>query len=133
MRLRPTSAFVAAVFILVALGSCTKQDGSTIDLGSPRTGPPSTGMGSVTKWLGVVRSAADPDDLDADTTAVRAIVGGSIVVSPGACFVGLPARFAGDSYVLGVVAPTKKALDGLLATLGRAVLFEGQITTMCLD
>jgi hypothetical protein len=132
MRMRSTSAF-AVVSIVIALASCTNHDGSTIDLGSPGTGPPSAGTDSVTKWLGVVRSAADPNDLDTDTTAVGAIVGGSIVVSPAACFDGLPDRFAVDSYVLGVVAPTKEGLDALLATLGRPVLFEGQITTMCLD
>jgi hypothetical protein len=119
--------------IVIALASCTKHGGSTIDLGSPGSTAASAGTGIVTKWLGVVRAAADPNDLDADTTAVGAIVGGSIVVSPAACFDGLPARFASDSYVLGVVAPTKEALDVLLTTLGRPVLFEGQITTMCLD
>ena len=132
MRMHPTTAFVA-LSIAVVLASCTKQEGSTIDLDSPGTAPSSAGTGSVTKWLGVVRAAADPNDLDADTVAVGAIVGGSIVVSPAACFEGLPARFAGDSYVLGVVAPTKQSLDVLLSTLGRPVLFEGQITTMCLD
>ncbi len=132
MRMRSTSAFVV-VSIVVALASCTKHGASTIDLGSTGTGPPNAGTGSVTKWLGVVRSAADPNDLDADTTAVGAIVDGSIVVSPAACFDGLPTRFVGDSYVLGVVAPTKDTLDVLLTTLGRPVLFEGQITTMCLD
>jgi hypothetical protein len=132
MKMRPTSAFVV-VSIVVALASCTKHGGSTIELGSPGIDPSSAGTGSVTKWLGVVRAAADPTDLNADTTSVGAIVGGSIVVSPAACFEGLPARFAGDSYVLGVVAPTKEVLDVLLATLGRPVLFEGQITTMCLD
>ncbi len=132
MRVRSTSAFVVAS-IVVALASCANHGGATIDLGSPSTGPPSAGTGSVTKWLGVVKAAADPNDLDADTTAVGAIIGKSIVVSPAACFDGLPARYAGDSYVLGVVAPTKEALDVLLTKLGRPVLFEGQITTMCLD
>ena len=132
MKKHPTSAFVV-VWIVVALASCTKHRGTTIDLGSSGNGPASVGTGSVTKWLGVVGAAADPNDLDADTTAVGAIVGGSIVVSPAACFEGLPNRFAGDSYVLGVVASTKEALDTLLTTLDRPVLFEGQITTMCLD
>ncbi len=132
MRTRLTSAFMV-VSIVLASASCAKHDGSTIDLSSSGTAPPSVGTGSVTKWLGVVRVATDPNDLDADTTAVGAIVGGSIVVSPAACFDGLPARFAGDTYVLGVVAPTKEALDVLLTTLGRPILFEGQVTTMCLD
>lgn len=132
MRWRPASVLLA-VSIIVVSASCTKHDGATLDLGSSGTAPPTVGTGSVTKWLGVVRAAADPNDLDADTTSVGGIVGGSIVVSPAACFEGLPARFPGDSYVLGVVAPTKEALDVLLAALGRPVLFEGQITTMCLD
>jgi hypothetical protein len=45
--------------------------------------------GVVTEWLAVFRTATDVQELDADTTAVKAIVGGAIVVSPVNCFDGL--------------------------------------------
>ncbi len=68
-----------------------------------------------------------------DTADVLSIVGGSIVVSPVACFEGLPADIPLDSYLLGVVASTKDALDGIVAAVHRTAIFEGQVRTMCLD
>jgi hypothetical protein len=91
------------------------------------------GPGSVTEWLGVLRAEAVVDTLDDDTAAVKAIVHGSIVVSPVACFDGLPSSFEPDVYLLGVVAPTRQELDRLLSQVGRSTIFEGQVRTMCLD
>jgi hypothetical protein len=71
--------------------------------------------------------------MEGDTADVLAVVGGAIVVSPVACFEGLPAELAPDSYLLGVVAPTKDALDEILVEVDRTVIFEGQVRTMCLD
>ena len=47
--------------------------------------------------------------------------------------VSMNADFHLDAYLLGVVAPTKDALDEVVATVGRTVIFEGQVRTMCLD
>jgi hypothetical protein len=91
------------------------------------------GTSSVEEWIAVFRTEADPHDMSDDTADVLAIVGGSIVVSPVACFEGLPADFHLDAYLLGVVAPTKDALDEVVATVGRTAIFEGQVRTMCLD
>jgi hypothetical protein len=123
---------VAIASIVVALTACT-EPADTIDLTSPT--PPSAigGPGSVTKWLAVLRAEAVVDSLDDDTAAVKEIVDGSIVVSPVACFDGLPASFEPDVYVLGVVAPTRQELDRLLSQVGRPTIFEGQVHTMCLD
>ena len=87
----------------------------------------------MTEWLGVLKTEKVVARLNDDTAAVRAIVHGSIVASPAACFDGLPASFEPDSYLLGVVAPTKEELDQLVARTGRSTIFEGQVRTMCLD
>ena len=85
------------------------------------------------KWIAVFRIEGDPRDMSEDTADVLSIVGGAIVVSPAACFEGLPADIALDSYLLGVVAPTMHALDQIVAEVERAVIFEGRVRTMCLD
>ena len=123
---------VAIATIVVALTACTKP-ADTIDLTSPTPTPVIGGPGSVTEWLGVLRTEAIVDSLDDDTAAVKAIVDGSIVVSPVACFDGLPASFEPDVYLLGVVAPTGEDLERLLSHAGRSTIFKGQVRTMCLD
>ena len=133
MRTAQPSLLVAAL-TLAALTACTKPSSSdTLGLGSTSTGSPSAATGTVTEWLGVLRVATDVDDLDADTHAVKAVVDGSIVVSPVACFEGLPGTYEGDTYLLGVVATTKESLDELLGKVGRPAIFEGRVRTMCLD
>lgn len=135
MRLRsigPAFAIVGVVFVLTA---CSKEGtgGEAVTLDTPSTSSSATSEGSVTEWLGVLRTEADVNALDADTSAVMAVVNGSIVVSPVACFDGLPASFEPDAYVLGVVAGSKALLDQLLDEVGRPTIFEGQVRTMCLD
>ena len=112
--------------------SGASRDG-TLDLGRSDSASPGGGTGSVETWIAVFRTEADPRDLSADTAQVLAIVGGAIAVSPVACFEGLPADLPLDSYLLGVVAPTKDALDEIVSEVDRAVIFEGQVRTMCLD
>ena len=113
---------------------CSRSDaGRTLDLGRSDGPSPSGATGSVQKWIAVFRTEGDPRDMRDDTAEVLAIVGGSIVVSPAACFDGLPADLPLDAYVLGVVAPTKAALDEIVAEVHRTAIFEGQVRTMCLD
>lgn len=134
MRTRRPPLVVVVALTVLALAACTKQRSSdTLGLGSSSTGSRDATAGSVTEWLGILRVATDVNDLDADTQVVKAVVDGSIVVSPVACFEGSPSTYGPDSYVLGVVAPTKHALDDLLARVGRPVIFEGQVRTTCLD
>lgn len=90
-------------------------------------------QGVVTEWLAVFRTATDVQALDADTAAVKAIVGGAIVVSPVNCFEGLTVDDPGTTYVLGVVAPSKEQLDALVERVGRTAVFVGRVRTMCLD
>lgn len=134
--MRPRSIGPAfAIALVVVLTACSKdgtRDGE-VTLDPPSASSSVTGEGSVTTWLGVLRTEADVDALDADTSAVIAVVDGSIVVSPVACFEGLPASFEPGAYVLGVVADSKELLDQLLEKVDHPTIFEGQVRTMCLD
>jgi hypothetical protein len=127
-------ALVVAVALVAAATACSTSGGArTLDLSAPASASSDAGTGSIEKWIAVFRTEADPHDMSDDTADVLAIVGGSIVVSPVACFQGLPADFHLDAYLLGVVAPTKEALDQVVSTVGRTAIFEGQVRTMCLD
>lgn len=130
---RALIAVAAMLLLAVTATACSKADGDrTLDL-SRSDGPSPGATGSVQKWIAVFRTEADPRDMREDTADVLSIVGGSIVVSPVACFEGLPADLALDAYLLGVVAPTKDALDEIVAEVDRTAIFEGQVRTMCLD
>jgi hypothetical protein len=126
---------VAAVLLVTAAATaCSASGGArTLDLSASVSPSPDAGTGSVEKWIAVFRTEADPHDMSNDTADVLAIAGGFIVVSPVACFEGLPADFHLDAYLLGVVASTKGALDEVVASVGRTAIFEGQVRTMCLD
>ena len=132
---RRFSAVLAAVLALAAAtAACSGASRKgTLDVGRSESASPGGGTGSVETWIAVFRTEADPRDMSGDTAKVLAIAGGAIVVSPVACFEGLPADLQLDSYVLGVVAPAKDALDEIVSEVDRAVIFEGQVRTMCLD
>ncbi len=125
---------VAAVLLVAATTRCSDSGRSgTLDLSTSDGASADAGTGSVQKWIAVFRTEADPHDMSEDTADVLAIAGGAIVVSPVACFEGLPADLRLDSYLLGVVAPSKDALDEIVAEVDRTAIFEGQVRTMCLD
>jgi hypothetical protein len=131
---RRTLVLAAAALVLAAATGCSRAGADrTLDLSASDTGFPDAGTGSVEKWIAVFRTEDDPRDMGEDADDVLAVVGGAIVVSPAACFEGLPADIPLDAYVLGVVAPTKDALDEIVAEVHREVIFEGQVRTMCLD
>ena len=134
LRLRDLVVAAAAATLAVAPTGCSGGGGNaTLDLGTSVSATPDAGTGSVQKWIAVFRIEADPRDMNEDTADVLAVVGGAIVVSPVACFDGLPADLPLDSYLLGVVAPAKDALDEIVADVDRTVIFEGHVRTMCLD
>jgi len=135
MKLERQCPAVVAVLVLTAVtAACSGASRDrTLDLSRSDGASPERGAGSVETWIAVFRTEADPRDMSEDTAEVLAIVGGAIVVSPVACFEGLPADLRLDSYLLGVVAPTKDALDEIASQVDRAVIFEGQVRTMCLD
>lgn len=125
---------VVVVVLVSTAAACSHTDGDrTLDLSASGSATPAEVTGSVEKWIAVFRAELDPRDMGEDSADVLSIVGGSIVVSPAACFEGLPADIPLDSYVLGAVAPAKAALDDLVAQVDREVIFEGRVRTMCLD
>jgi hypothetical protein len=122
---------VATVSLL--LSAC----GATVEVGTGSTGPPTSpapsGSATSRTWLAALRVARDPDALDADTAELRDVLGGSLVVSPASCFVGLPPDVDGSDYVLGVVAPDRAGLDDVVGSLGREPLFEAEVAVLCTD
>lgn len=130
---RPVVVAAAALVLAAAAGCSHAARNGTLDLSTSDSGPSDAGTGSVEKWIAVFRTEGDPRDMGEDSDDVLAVVDGAIVVSPAACFEGLPADIPLDAYVLGVVAPTKDALDEIVSEVHRDVIFEGQVRTMCLD
>ena len=128
---RAGATVITVVVVAVALADCSTSGPDTIDLSTIT--PSSTAVGSVTEWLAVLRTESDARLLNDDTAAVKEIIDGSIVVSPAACFEGMPASIDASDYLLGVVAPTRQGVDQLLAKLDRPTIFEGEVRTMCLD
>ena len=69
-----------------------------------------------TLWLAVLRTADEPDALDAATTRLAPALDGALVVSPTNCFRGLPSG-AGE-YLLGAAAGSREELDRIVAATG---------------
>jgi hypothetical protein len=83
----------------------------TTVVSSPVTTPP---PGSL--WLAVLRTADQPDALDAATARLAPVLDGALVVAPTNCFVGLPADVAG--YLLGAEAASREELAPIVAATG---------------
>ena len=127
---------VALLCVLLGLFGCSREPvARSLDFGeaSGTGGSQTPDDGVVTEWLAVFRTATDVQELDADTTTLKAIVGGAIVVSPVNCFDGLSVADPGTTYVLGVVAPTREQLDAVVEQVDRPTVFVGRVRTMCLD
>jgi hypothetical protein len=87
------------------------------------------------EWLAVIASAADPNDLDTPRADVVAELGsddGRVVVSPGACFTGIPQRY-GALYVLAVIDMTRSGVEDRLRGTGIDAEWVGAVTSTCVD
>ena len=87
-------------------------------------------------WLAVISSAEDPNDLDAPyAQLVGSLAEGSVahvVVSPSACYSGLPSRYDGK-YVLGVWHDTRDAVQAMLDPAGAREAWIGAVASTCVD
>ena len=87
-------------------------------------------------WLAVIASAEDPNDLDSPyAQLVGSLAEGSVthvVVSPSACFSGLPSRYEGR-YLLGVWHDTRDAVRAMLDPAGGREGWIGAVTSTCVD
>jgi hypothetical protein len=121
--------FLSLAVASAALAAC----GSGSQQRSPNTS--STG-GPQTVSLAVLASAADPNALDGDRIAVLDALGqgaaAHVVVSPGACYPGLPARY-GSAYVLAIWDTGEDALRGEVEDAGRRAEWLGPVTSTCVD
>ncbi|TMK60592.1 MAG: hypothetical protein E6G54_01865 [Actinobacteria bacterium] len=87
-------------------------------------------------WLAVLDAAEDPNELD---TRYADLVGAldeasvtHVVVSPSACYSGLPSRYDGR-YVLGVWGATEHAVRALLDSAGAREGWIGAVASTCVD
>lgn len=122
--MRPRST-ITALFLAVALAACGGRGG-----GGEPTDPTPTPDG--VRWLAAVEVASRADDLDAVTQRLREPLGKALVVSPVDCFEGLPDD-AGQGYIVGAVAPSKRDAERLVSDAGEAVLFSASVTIVCSD
>jgi hypothetical protein len=84
------------------------------------------------RWIAVVRVAPDPSDLDALTQELLDPLGPALVVSPTACFEGLPDTVHGG-YLIGAVGDARSETEGLILDAGEEVAFSARVTIVCSD
>lgn len=124
---------VASLCVSAALGACAPEVASVRSSGSPAPSVSTTTGGSPGTWLAGLRVERDPGALDDDTSELRDVLGGSLVVSPTSCFRGLPPDVDASAYVLGVVARDRIELDDLVGRTHREPLFEAEVDVLCTD
>jgi len=87
-------------------------------------------------WLAVLGAAEDPNELDTPyADLVGALDEGGVthvVVSPSACYTGLPPRYDGR-YVLGVWDTNELAVRARLDSAGARVGWIGAVASTCVD
>jgi hypothetical protein len=118
--------------LLGSLPGCSSR--SEPATGTSMSAPSSTSE-PTSGWLAVIASAADPNELDVPRADVVAGLGsddGHVVVSPGACFTGIPQRY-GALYVLAVTDPTRSAVEDRLRGTGIGTEWIGAVTSTCVD
>jgi hypothetical protein len=131
-RMARTSIAVTVLIgaLLGSLPGCSSRSDS-----APSASVPSSTSAPTSGWLAVIASAADPNDLDARRADVVTGLGsddGHVVVSPGACFTGIPQRY-GALYVLAVTDPSRSWVEDRLRVTGVDTEWVGAVTSTCLD
>jgi hypothetical protein len=124
MRMTRIALLGSALILLQAACGGLEPPGRAGDPGS------SDGHG---RWLAVLETAADPNDLDAATRDVLETAKEATVVSPAWCFASTPDGPAVPEhhYVLGVVARSEEALARVVAATGREPVFTGEVVDTC--
>jgi hypothetical protein len=122
------------ILLLTALSSVATGCGSWSS--RPSTTIAASTGGPATVWFAVLSSAADPNALDGERAAVVDALGerlaAHVVVSQGACFTGLPARYGSD-YVLAIWDEDEGSVRGHVDDAGRHAAWVGEVTSTCVD
>jgi hypothetical protein len=125
-RMRRAACLAA---LLLASTACANE-------ASPSATPPTRAPASADAggtWLAALHVDADPNALDADTRALKDVLGGALIVAPASCFRGLPATVDASAYVLGVQASTQEDLRALVVRTDRDPVFEVRVQMLCTD
>jgi hypothetical protein len=126
---------IAAALLVGALVGSLVGCSARSDRGDPSSASPATSAPSPS-WLAVLASSADPNDLDGLRADAVSTLGqddvSHVVVSPGACFTGIPQRY-GPLYVFGVSDATRPLVEDRLRALAREPAWLGPVTNTCLD
>jgi ABC-type transport system substrate-binding protein len=127
-------SLVRSILLVAALSAALTACGSSSTQTQSPSAAPTSGPATVS--LAVLASAADPNALDGERAAVVDSLGDSfaahIVVSPGACFTGLPARYGAD-YVLAIWDADEASVLAVVDDAGRRQEWIGQVTATCVD
>ena len=112
------------------LTACSSGSPTTSTAASAAT----TSPGQV--WLAVLDSAEDPNALDTPYAELSGSLGAGsvthVVVSPSACYSGLPSRYDGR-YVLGIWDVTEQAVRAMLHQAEARGGWVGAVTSTCVD
>lgn len=123
----------ACLFLMLVMATSCADGASDQPAASSAEASDSVSPVSGETWLAALRVEANPNALDADTGALKDVLGGALVVSPASCFRGLPADVDASAYVLGVQASTQAGLHTLVDEADRDAVFEAQVEVMCTD
>ena len=130
-----TVRLIAASALALGLVACAR-DTTTPTQPGPERQPPTSTPASGEAWVAVIGSANDPSRLDPERERVLKALGdvleGSVVVSPGACLDGLPARYA-DGYVVAIQRDNREDVQALTTQLPETPSFVGVVTVVCTD
>lgn len=97
-----------------------------------RSEDPAVAQGS-SQWVAVLGFAPGPFDLYPDAQAVGEVVGVYVFTDRWSCYAGWPALDApAEAWFLGIAAPDRATLDGLVASVDRPVLAVAEVRATCL-
>jgi hypothetical protein len=123
---------VAAALVVTSVGcgsTGSGDDGSPSPPASPTTGPSSV-------YLAIVSSAGDPNALDDRRSAIATTLGADramhVVLEQGACYTGIPGRYA-DRYILAVWDAERGRVRADLVVASAEAEWSGRAVATCVD
>lgn len=89
--------------------------------------------GRIRQWVAVLSVGPDARSLYRAAAEVGKVAGVYVFVDRWACYEGFPpgSKPSGDEWFLGVAAPDRTTVDGIVAELGRAPIIEAEVDQGC--
>jgi len=87
----------------------------------------------IRQWVAVLSVGPDARSLYAAAADVGKVAGVYVFVDRWACYEGFPdgAKPSADEWFLGLAAPDRSTVDGIVAALGRAPIVEAEVDQGC--